>query len=254
MTGSNKFSTVVAGIGLALLPAALFPAHAAPPAQIAVQILDPSGACASWTWGGTPSAPTVTCEPAAPPTPGVPSGCSLAANPSTLPAGGGQVALTATCTNGTDSATLWAWSGSGAVATGPGPSPQTQRVNVSATTTFGVIATNSVGPSANKTATVTVGAPPPPPPSGSIQCSGFAKTIVIDIPWTATTVTTSGFDGSTVSFKFNIGGVQELFKVQVQPGQTYFMNLRNTGTNGLSSCPGGQTCEAYISFNKPKGT
>ena len=85
-----------------------------------------------------------------------------------------------------------------AVATGPGASPQAQNVSVSATTTFGVIATNATGPSANKTATVTVGAPPPPPPSGSIQCSGFDNTMVVDIPWTANTqVITQGFSGTT---------------------------------------------------------
>lgn len=314
MTGTNKVSTLVAGIGLALLPAALFPAHAAPPANLAVQILDPSGACSDWTWGGTPSAPTITCVAAAPPTPGVPV-CAIKANnsnPLTISVAG-AVALSATCTN-TDTSTTWAWTGTGASPTTPAGVTGTQSLNVSATTTFGVIATNATGPSVNKTVVVTVGAPPPPPPSGSIQCAGYDRTIVVDIPWQANYVVDSqGFDGtsvvvarftvpagavttssgtisgtdsassanfryatltstpcdfspvpgnelyntrgpgSTVSFSYTIGGAQAFNKVLLQAGQTYYMNIRNTGTSGGNTCPVG-TCEVHISFNKPKNS
>ena len=151
-----------------------------------LQILDPSGACASWAGAERPPLRRVTCDRRRPLRyAGRARSAAITANPSTplsvSVAGRSRSRLpapTRDCQRDD-----WAWSGSGAVADRPRrASPQTQNVNVSATTTFGVIATNAVGPSANKTVTVTVGAPPPPPPSGSIQCSGFAKTIVLDIP------------------------------------------------------------------------
>jgi len=194
MTVLHKFPLAMTSVGLALMQLASLPVHAVG-TSAGVQILDPSGVCASWQAGGTAAAPTLTCIAATPPVAGAPV-CTLVPTPSSLPAGGGQVGLTATCTN-TDINTTWTWTGGAAVATGPGVSPQAQNVSVNATTTFGVVATNTTGPSANKTATVTVGVLPPPPPPGAISCSGFDKTVVLDIPWASNTqVFTSGFGGS----------------------------------------------------------
>ena len=162
-----------------------------------VQILDPSGVCASWTLGGTAALPTLTCIAAAPPVAGSPV-CTITANslnpPPPLPATGGSVTLSATCTN-TDALTTWAWTASPTapplfnLTTGPGVSAQVQAgLTVGATTTFGVIATNATGPSANKTVKVTVGTPPPPPPPPTgINCSaqGFKNTIEMKLLWPA---------------------------------------------------------------------
>ena len=51
------------------------------------------------TLTGTAPALTLTCS-TTPPPPGAPSGCSLQASPSSLPAGGGNVTVTAVCTGG----------------------------------------------------------------------------------------------------------------------------------------------------------
>ena len=313
MTVMHKLSSVVAGAGFALLPFTSLPVHAVG-TSTGVQILDPSGVCASWQAGGTPAAPTLTCIAAAPPVAGAPSGCTLTAEPSTLPAGGGTVKLTAACSSGAaDAATSWAWTGAGAQTPTTGASPMVQAsVNVTASTTFTVTASNTTaGPGATKTATVTVGAPPPPPPSGSIQCSGFDNTMVVDIAWGANTqVFTQGFGGTTAlvgritvpnvtstakgtlaiteygtsayksatvsvnpcvfagspglwnysapgltnSFSVVVGGTQPFNKVVLQPGTTYYVNIRNIDGFGNTSCPQGVSCEALIEFHKPTGT
>ena len=176
MSAMHKFSSAMAGIGLALLQTVSLQVQAAPPVQMAVQILDPSGVCASWTTGGSILAPTITCNAGTPPPPGAPV-CTISANgqnPLTISAAG-LVALSASCTN-TDANTTWAWTGAGASSTTPaGATPGTQSLTVSATTTFGVIATNSNGPSNNPTVVVTVGTPPPPPPPAAGDCPGYAN-------------------------------------------------------------------------------
>jgi hypothetical protein len=200
-----KLAPAIAVVGFALLQAV--PAHAGNIQQGGLQVLDPSGVCASWTWGGTPAAPTLTCVAATPPTPGAPV-CTITANnlnPLTISAAG-TVALNATCTN-TDANTTWAWTGTGASpTTGPGVSPQTQSFTVSATTTFSVVATNATGPSASKSVVVTVGAPPPPPPppppSGAIQqacaAKGYNNVVVVDMPWASQRLVSNGFGGDAV--------------------------------------------------------
>jgi len=143
-----------------------------------VQILDPSGACASWTPGGTTTAPTLTCVAATTGTPGVPV-CSIKANnqnPLTI-AATTSVTLVATCTN-TDASTTWAWTGTGAQATtGPGPSTQTQAsISVSATTTFTVQATNTAGPSNTASVKVTLSTGGGTGTGGAVNCSALNPT------------------------------------------------------------------------------
>jgi hypothetical protein len=195
MTVLHKFSSALAGVGLALLQVASLPAHAVNVQQQGIQILDPSGVCASWNWGGTSLAPTVTCVAATPP--GVPV-CSITANnfnPLNISAAG-LVALNATCTN-TDANTTWAWTGPGVTSTtGPGVS-SSQSLTVSSTATFGVIATNTTGPSVNKTVNVTVGAPPPPPPGGmdltGCTAAGYVgRGLDVTFPATANTSVSNG--------------------------------------------------------------
>lgn len=201
-----RIRPVLAGLAMLAALAAFAPAHAAPPIQIPVQILDPDGACESWNTGGTILAPTITCVKAAggTPAPGVPV-CSITANdvnPLNLTASA-LVALRASCTN-TDGNTTWVWTGSGASPSTTGASPQQQSFTVSSTTTFTVVATNASGPSASRSVTVNVNptAPPPPPPSGALSCPGYANTTVVDFTWAPKTqvlkAVSSGFGNSDI--------------------------------------------------------
>jgi outer membrane autotransporter protein len=97
---------------------------------------------------GSCNTPSVTVPVA----PSAPSGCTLTANPSQLPAGGGSVTLTTSC-SGSGAPISYAW-------TGPNVNPSTttpsQQVNVTATSTFSVTASNTAGSSPPATAIVTV--------------------------------------------------------------------------------------------------
>jgi hypothetical protein len=108
-----------------------------------------------------------------------PSGCSLTPNPGSLPAGGGNVTLTASCTGG-GAPTSYAWTGPG-VAT-PTATPS-QIVNIAAAAAFSVTPSNGGGNGNTANANVTVGS------TGGPDCSpqGFTKTNFIDIPWSTTT-------------------------------------------------------------------
>ena len=88
--------------------------------------------------------------------PAPPSGCTLTANPSQLPAGGGLVTLTTSCSGGSP-ATSYAWTGPNVT---PSTSTPSQQVNVTATSTFSVTASNAAGPSNTPQVTVLVGNPP----------------------------------------------------------------------------------------------
>ena len=171
--------------------AAIAPAHADftgnIPVQLPLQILDPSGVCASWLPGGTATAPTLTCVAAATGGPGQPV-CSLTASPSTITSAATPVTVTATCTN-TDANTTWAWSSvpaSSVQATTTGPSQQIQTpVTVSGTTTFTVTATANGVASAPKTAKVTLstGGGGGGGGGGTGACSGYANTIVMNLSY-----------------------------------------------------------------------
>lgn len=171
-----QFRRALASLGMLAVLATFAPVHAAN-----IQILDPDGACASWTTGGTAQSPTLTCNKAPTSTGGVPV-CSVTAdgvNPLTISAPK-LVVLSASCTN-VDSNTTYTWSG-GTVS----GSASSQSLQVSATTTFSVVATNASGPSGSKSVTVTLGstAPPPaPPPSGALSCPGYNNTYVVDLKY-----------------------------------------------------------------------
>jgi len=128
--GPGAATDVIAGLLFVSSPAGLLPdgvlACSSPPAQ---------GASACPT--GAPVAP---------------SGCTLTANPSQLPAGGGSVTLTTACSAG-DPPTTYTWTGPNVAPTTTGAS---QKVNVTATSTFTVIASNGAGAAPAASATVTV--------------------------------------------------------------------------------------------------
>jgi len=105
--------------------------------------------------------------------PAKPTGCSITPTPSSLPATGGPVSLTAQCTGGGAVAT-WTWGG----ATYTTQSGNTASATISSTTTFTATAANAGGSSIAST-TVQVGS------SGAgwpASCPGF-DTAAIDSPW-----------------------------------------------------------------------
>ena len=123
------------------------------------------------TWSSTP--------------PAKPTGCSITPSTTALPAGGGNVNLTAQCTGG-GAVANWNWSG----ATYTTTSGNTASATISANTTFTVGAQNAGG-TTNASVMVNVGVGGPiscDPPSG--------KTLVIDMPWAnPTRMYTSGAGG-----------------------------------------------------------
>ncbi len=95
-------------------------------------------ATAAVTWSSTP--------------PAAPTGCTLAASPSSL-AAAGNATLTASCSGG-GAPTGYTWSGAGVVTP---TASNSQVVSVASTTTFSVIPSNSGGNGNTATATVSVG-------------------------------------------------------------------------------------------------
>ena len=160
---------------LSIVPASITAAAllGSTPARSAVTIDIPC----SGTWSWNAAAKTLSCVPDAPPAAGAPS-CSLAATPSSLPAGGGPLTLTATCTN---SPTGYTWSASPAATFTGGAdtgATNTNGATISANTTFTVTATNGSG-SGQASRTVQVGAVV----AGAISCPGYSKTVVVNWDW-----------------------------------------------------------------------
>ena len=132
---------------------------------------------------------TVTFSNAPPP---APTGCSLVASPNSLPAGGGNVTLTATCSGG-GTPNSFAWTGNG---TSSPTNVGTQIVNVASSTSFSVTPSNSgtAGNTANASVSVATAQ------GAVINCgTQYSATKVIDATFPAAgatgnryTVTTSG--------------------------------------------------------------
>ena len=114
------------------------------------------------TWSSTP--------------PAKPTGCSITPSPSSLPAGGGSVNLTAQCTGGGGVAT-WNWGG----ATYTTTSGNTASATITTNTTFTVGAQNAGG-TTNAQTTVNVGGGG----GGPISCSGYLGTSVLNATWPLT--------------------------------------------------------------------
>lgn len=260
-----------------------------------------------------------------------PTGCSLTANPASLPAGGGATLLTAACSGG-GAPTSYSWSG-GAI--GGVIASAIQNPSITATTTFSVTPMNSAGAGNTATVTVTVaggGGGPPGGGGGLNFCSSYTNVIYLDVPWGGVADTRSAgsnflpngvlvakftipagwannpgsvgkvqaaeygdpptyrqaslstaacdfrgvangqYDqyfrditgqqpfplqwafGNTAVAEFTVTG-NALFRPQLQPGGTYYYNVRNwnpygNGGSGTTSC-GGSSCNAIISINTP---
>ena len=149
-----------------------------------------------------------------------PSACALAANPSQLPAGGGLVTLTASCSGG-GAPTTYAWSG-------PGVNPNagaSQVVNVTATSTFSVVVSNAGGPSAPASTNVTV---IPPPPTCSISANPGNPVG----PGTPVTMSANCTNNPT-SFSWSANGVivgqSQVINQAPQQTTTYTVTATNAG-------------------------
>jgi len=254
-----------------------------------------------------------------------PSGCSLTANPTSLPAGGGTVVLTAACSGG-GAATSYSWTGGTIAAT---TTVATQSINITGTTTFTVTPSNAAGNGNTATATVAVAGGGG---GGGSLCDKYQNVIVLDVPWGGVNDTRSAgtnflpngilvarftvpagwannpgnvgkvqaaeygdpptyrqaslstqacdfrgvangqYDqyfrditgiqpyplqwafGNTAVAEFTVSG-NALFRPQLQPGVTYYYNVRNwspygNGGTGSTSCSR-SSCNAIISINTP---
>lgn len=103
--------------------------------------------------------------------PNKPTGCTITPTPSSLPAAGGSVGLTAQCSGG-DPVDTWTWGG----ATFTTQSGNTASATISATTTFTIQATNGGG-TGSGSVIVNVGSGG----GGPISCSGFLTTNVLTL-------------------------------------------------------------------------
>ncbi len=167
----NTTAFIVALIGAALL------GGTAPASGASITYSDP--ACASFTATSSNGNLTVVCSGGGGGTPGAPTGCSITPV-SSLPAGGGLVNLTASCTGG--DATGYHWTAS---PVGPGLTVDTpagtNSATIAATTSFTVVASNANGNAQPATTSVQVGSV-----VGGLSCAaqGFSKTMSYAWDWT----------------------------------------------------------------------
>jgi hypothetical protein len=170
MNPSGLLRAVLSVIPISASAVALLGTTAMPAQALTIDI-----PCAgTWNWNATTQ--TLSCQTSPPPAPGVPS-CTLAANPTSLPAGGGSVTLTATCTG---SPTTFAWTGTG-LQGGATTTSSTNTANITATASFTVTAHNDAGDSAPASRSVQVGTT-----TGGLSCPGFSKTLFVNWDWAST--------------------------------------------------------------------
>jgi hypothetical protein len=123
--------------------------------------------------------------------------CSISAVPSSLPVGGGTVTVTTNCGANTSVSGGKSVAGSG--------SSWTDSIPASTATSTQYFVYTVTGDGGSKSATVSQAGSgsTPPPTGGAISCSGYASTIVIDLPWgaagsAAPRVVSKGFGGNSI--------------------------------------------------------
>ena len=226
MSRSGIFRAFFSIVSASVTAAALL--GAAPARAVTIDV-----PCAG-TWNWNPSTQTLSCAVSPPSGPGVPS-CTLAANPLTLPAGGGAVALTATCTN---SPTSYQWSGTGLTG-GATTVTNTNNATISATTSFSVTATNETGTGQSASRSVQVGAV-----VGGLSCPGFAKTLFVNWDWASSlskvdTYTTQGGLGTNgiLVIPFTPTGPADNVMVQLSATNYPASNMVNSKRLAISTQP-----------------
>jgi hypothetical protein len=179
------FRTLISKAASVAACAAIALSFAAP--ARAVTIIVNGSTC---SWDGS----TLTCNannngPSAP-------SCTLTANPTALPSGGGQTALAANCTN---SPTSYAWTATTAPSSGfSAAAGSAQTPTIAATTTFTVTASNAAGPgnAAPVTVTVSGGGGGGSPPSCAAQGYTVLGGNAISIPFGTSATYFSSASGS----------------------------------------------------------
>ena len=172
-----------------------------------------------------------------------PSACSVSATPTSLPAGGGSVALRVSCgSGGAPTAYTWTASPSVTYSSGGATTVPSNGATITQTTAFTVVARNAAGSSPPATVSLPVGAPSSPP-SG---CTASANPT--SLPSTGGTVSlnancTSPGSGTTYSWAKN----GALFSTAQNPTDALPANLAATAvtyayraTACLAASP--QTC------------
>ena len=149
--------------------------------------------CTSATFSATPDGAgniVVSCT-----SPGSTAACSLTASPTSLPAAGGTVTLTAS-----NCGTISSWTKAGTLLSQSSSSwkdsipPNTNTQPTSFIYTVNGANGASVTVSQNGAGTVN-----PPPTGGAISCSGYTTTLVYDLAWTAQSVIdTKGFNNNAI--------------------------------------------------------
>ncbi len=170
--------------------------------------------------------------------------CTIAANPSSLPVGGGQVSLTATCVPLAIS--NYEWTANGAVV--PGVSGAVLTQTIAATTTYSVKGTNVNGQGSKSADTVvTVGAAMVKPSCGSPT----ATQITTDGGFSSVSVTCSGSDPKTYAWKDPAGNtVLTTASGTLSPKVTTTYTVTATNAAGTSD-PVGVT--VVVNIPSPKG-
>jgi hypothetical protein len=180
--------------------------------------------------------------------------CSLTASPTTVPSSGGTVTLTAsncgTVTSVTKSSSQIAssgttWTDTLGANTGSGSLSFTYTVQGSSGSDSVVVTQSGTGSTP----------PPPPPPGGAIACSGYATTLVYDLPWTATSIAyTKGFNNNAIVVaRFTtpatgaVSGLANFSSIEYQDGKA-------SRTASLSTVPCDLTGTGFGKIAKFKGT
>jgi hypothetical protein len=60
--------------------------------------------------------------------------------------------------------------------------------------------------------------------------------------------------GTSLSYSLQVGGGQQAWIFMMLPGQTYYLNVKNTTYTGTQTCTSGSNCEMFLDFYKPPGT
>jgi hypothetical protein len=164
---------LIALFGLAL-------AFALPSVSSAATLTFTSPNCADFTVTSNNGNVTLNCVPVSTGS-GAPSGCSLSASTNTLPLGGGNVTLTASCSGG-GAPTNFSWTG-GNVAASTTSAQQT--VNVTSSTTFSVTPSNGSGQgnTAQQTVSVSTTTGGGGGGGGTDLCSGLPGVVRMNVPW-----------------------------------------------------------------------
>jgi hypothetical protein len=118
--------------------------------------------------------------------------------------------------------------------------PGSFQANADSVGNITVTCTEKSGTSGGDTGGTTTPPPPPPPTtSGPIACAGYAKTVVLDLPWTAQSkAVTSGFGNDTIVVgRFTTGASAPGANYPANVSSIEYVDPSATRTAALSTSP-----------------